>query len=130
MPSDLDLSGAWSGLYGFPRGAQPVFFEANLADAEGWLTGTITEQVTVGRQKTVLQSALQGRRDGHGVTWLKIYDGTVENYDTVHYQGSINADATEIEGTWRIPGNWSGNFLMIRPGAGQVAQRRFALERI
>jgi len=26
----------------------------------------------------------------------------------------LNADATEIEGTWTVPDTWSGKFLMIR----------------
>ena len=36
-------------------------------------------------------------------------------YDTVHYEGDVIADGQEISGHWRIPGAWSGTFLMIRP---------------
>jgi hypothetical protein len=37
----------------------------------------------------------------------------------VHYEGTVNAEATEIDGRWRLPG-FSGAFLMIR--AGKVAK--------
>ncbi len=127
-PDELDLTGAWSGLYHLPASREPVFFDAMLAEAESWLTGSTTETVTLAGRRHVLGASLQGRRAGRLITWLKIYDGAVPGYDTVHYEGGINEDATEIEGKWSIPGNWSGKFLMIRSGGRQAARSRAALQ--
>ncbi len=121
---ESDLSGAWSGLYTFPRAQPPVFFEAVLVEATSWLTGTITEEVEIEGHRRMLEAVVQGRRSGSSVTWLKIYDGGLRAYDAVHYEGRVNAEATEIEGKWRIPGNWSGGFLMIRAGGRQAVRSR------
>ena len=53
---------------------------------------------------------------GSAVRFVKTYDGSKPNYTTVVYEGTVSADATEIEGRWRIPRSWSGKFLMIRSG--------------
>jgi hypothetical protein len=121
-----DLSGAWSGLYSFPKARPPVFFDADLTDADGWITGTVSETVKIGAHTRILTSTLQGRRTGRHVTWLKTYDDAPGEYDAVHYEGKVNADASEIEGRWVIPGNWSGTFLMIRGARGRARQRRDA----
>jgi hypothetical protein len=42
--------------------------------------------------------------------------------------GRINENAMEIEGRWRVPGNWSGKFLMIRAGGKDEAVRTEKLE--
>jgi hypothetical protein len=107
-----------------------VFFEAVLAEATSWLTGTITEEVEIDGRRRVLEAVVQGKRSGSSVTWLKIYDGGLRAYDAVHYEGRVNAEATEIEGRWRIPGNWSGGFLMIRAGGRQAALSRSVVEHV
>jgi hypothetical protein len=33
---------------------------------------------------------------------------------TAHFAEDLSANAKEIEGSWQIPGGWSGRFLMIR----------------
>jgi hypothetical protein len=58
---------------------------------------------------------LAGGRSGSAVTFVKRYEPPGYGYDTVAYEGSVNADATEIDGRWRVQGI-SGTFLMIRSG--------------
>jgi hypothetical protein len=113
----LNLSGVWQGFFNYPIAKAPVSFSAELTDADGALTGT-TEEIgdTGDAAGKRISATLQGRRAGHAVTWLKIYDLDYLQYDSVRYEGTISADGLEIEGRWTVPGNWSGTFLMIRAG--------------
>jgi hypothetical protein len=126
-PNAFDLSGTWDGLYEYPQMQPPVPFVARLTETDSWLAGMTQETDVFGR---TLDAALQGRRTGHSVTMLKIYDGGTEGYDTVHYEGIVNADGTEIAGRWTIPGNWSGPFLMIRSTRSAVPVARETTERV
>ena len=58
---------------------------------------------------------IDGRRSGAAVTFMKLYDDEKnEDYDTVAYQGSVDAEGVEITGRWTIPGDLSGSFIMVR----------------
>jgi hypothetical protein len=128
--SPFNLTGVWHGLYSYPAGQPPVSFVATLTDQGGWFDGTTEETGTVGDAAgRTLTASLQGRRSGHSITMLKIYHGPSVYYDSVHYAGDLNEDGTEINGTWRIAGNWSGAFLMIRQRAVATALGREAVER-
>ncbi|HEY1934453.1 MAG TPA: hypothetical protein VGG99_20790 [Acetobacteraceae bacterium] len=110
-----NLSGLWLGLFSYPRKLRPVHFEASLRDADGWLVGTTCETGTAGEVAGLtIGATLQGRRTERTVTFLKIYDGESRRYDSVHYEGAVSVDGTEIEGRWTVPGSWSGTFLMVR----------------
>jgi hypothetical protein len=127
----LDLSGAWAGLFNFPRLYRPVAFSADLVERDGWLIGATEETGDRGEARGAKMTAtLQGRRTGFSVTWLKLYDRAWRNYDSVRYEGDVNDDATEIHGRWTIPGNWSGTFLMIRSVGADAALKRQATERV
>ena len=127
--TQLNLAGVWHGLYSYRVGKEPVPFVAILSDAEGWLNGTTEETGTAGDALgQILTASLQGRRTRRSVTMLKIYHGGYMAYDSVHYLGDLNEDATEIAGTWRIPGDWSGTFLMIRQRPVAAMQSREAAE--
>ncbi len=122
----VSLSGAWSGVYNYPRAAPPVPFTAILTQDGVWIVGATEEVGGSGAARGVAISAtLQGRRDGANVKWLKLYDRAPGSYNEVAYEGKVNEDATEISGRWSIPGNWSGTFLMIRSPA-RVAARALA----
>jgi len=115
----LDLYGLWQGIYSYPSKRKPIAFSATLTETGFHLVGTSQEIGTFGDANgQVLGSSLDGRRSGRSVTWLKLYHGTWRRYDAVHYSGEVSTDGNEISGTWTIPGNWSGNFLMIRAGGG------------
>ncbi len=113
----LNLSGNWQGFFNYPIAKPPVAFSAALTESDGTLAGATEE---IGEQGDAagkrISATLQGRRAGHAVTWLKIYDLDYRHYDTVRYEGTVSPDGLEIEGRWTVPGNWSGTFLMIRAG--------------
>ena len=51
----------------------------------------------------------------HAVSFVKRYEPPGYGYNTVSYEGLVNAEATEIDGRWRLPGTTlSGTFLMVR----------------
>jgi hypothetical protein len=102
-----------------------------LTESDCWLTGATEETGATGDARGLtITATLQGRRTGCSVTWLKIYDGSFRLYDSVHYAGDVNADGTEIEGRWTVPGSWSGRFLMIRSGGLSAALAREVIEKV
>ena len=110
-----DLSGGWHGIFSYPNGRMPpTAFTVVLRDHAGILAGDTTEPgQTLGARGQTLHGLLVGRHIGDSVTFTKTYD----NYHTapIHYSGSVNGEATEISGSWDIPGVWSGTFIMVRP---------------
>ena len=92
----------------------------------GWIDGTTQEPGPVtGR---TLHAAISGRRSGSAVTFIKTYQNWPYRYHVVNYGGTLNADGTEIDGSWQIPRNWSdgflnwsGGFLMIRVNGTEEA---------
>ena len=110
-----DLTGVWNGLYSYPDG-RSVTFVATLIDSGSTLSGSTHEPCVGGDcPAATLFATLMGSRAGSAVTFRKTYEAASLRYGTVNYEGRLNADATEIEGRWTIPGVWSGRFLMIRP---------------
>ncbi|HEX4506818.1 MAG TPA: hypothetical protein VH722_13895 [Alphaproteobacteria bacterium] len=127
----LDLTGAWNGLYSYPRAIEPTPFTATFVDDGGWLSGATEEIARVGPTRgQPLTATLQGRRTGHSVTFLKMYDNPPPGYDAVQYAGDVNQDGSEIEGRWMIPGVWSGKFLLIRAGGLRTAIAEDVAERV
>jgi hypothetical protein len=124
-----NLTGVWQGLYTYPHG-QSVSFVATLIDSAGALSGSTHEPGGHGDAASgTLYATLSGRRDGSAVTFRKTYDGKVPRYHAVNYAGTLNAEATEVEGRWTIPGVWSGTFLMIRPARKEESVERKATQR-
>jgi hypothetical protein len=79
----------------------------------------------------VLNAMIDGVRSGNSVQFTKVYEPVDGGRPRgpVLYDGLLNADATEIDGRWRIPGNWSGTFMMIRssgPAAAEEVARELA----
>jgi hypothetical protein len=127
------LTGVWDGLFSYPRRFQPVSFTAVVLEIGCSVTGTIHEQPKDGPTAgLVLNATIDGNRAGSFVYFMKVYDLSEGERPCkpVHYNGVLNADATEIDGQWAIPGNWSGKFLMIRssgPAAAAEARRMAAV---
>ena len=109
------LTGVWDGTFIQP-GVGAVTFLATLIEAGGALSGSMIEPCMMpGCPRSEHNAQLAGSRSGSAVSFVKRYEPPGYGYDSVTYEGSVNADATEIDGRWRIPGI-SGTFLMIRSG--------------
>ena len=110
-----DLSGVWDGTYIQP-GTGMVTFTATLVETGGALLGDVTEPCSNPRcPLKTLNASITGHRSGSVVSFVKRYEPPGYGYNIVHYEGTLNAEATEIDGRWRLPGT-SGSFLMIRSG--------------
>ena len=121
----VDLTGRWTGFFNYPASTRAVNFEAVLRDDDGRLTGTTTEPGDTLRTVGGLVTAqIDGGRDGHSVSFVKIYDAADSEYDLVHYSGTVEAEGNEIGGRWEIQSGWSGSFLMVRSaGAAQQIEQ-------
>ncbi len=110
------LSGVWEGLFSYPRKFQPTPFTAVLLEFGSAISGAVHELCNNGPSTgTVLNAMITGTRLGSEVQFVKQYEAGQRGHGRpINYEGALNADATEIEGQWAIPGNWSGKFLMIR----------------
>jgi hypothetical protein len=125
-----NLTGVWQGLYTYPHG-QSVSFVATLIDSAGALSGSTHEPGGHGDASSgTLYATLAGQRSGSAVTFRKAYEGKIPRYRAVDYAGTLNADATEIEGRWTISGVWSGTFLMIRPARNEESVERKAEQQV
>jgi hypothetical protein len=110
-----NLTGVWNGLYSYPDG-RSVTFVATLIDGGSTLSGSTHEPCVGGDcPAATLFATLMGSRSGSSVSFRKTYEAADPRWGTVNYEGRLNAEATEIEGRWMIPGVWSGKFMMIRP---------------
>jgi hypothetical protein len=112
------LTGVWDGTY-VQSGVGMVTFLTTLIETGGALGGNVTEpcirpNCSVGGTHN---ASIDGHRSGTAVSFVKRYEPSGCDYDTVFYEGLVNADATEIDGRWRLPGSMgSGTFLMVRSG--------------
>ena len=117
----LDLTGHWRGVFNYPDGSPPNEFDAELRDVGGVITGETCEPSDgIDDIASDQRAFVEGARTGPAVRFVKRYDEL--HRDPVHYDGTVDAEATEIAGTWTIQGVWSGSFLMVRPAAQAVAE--------
>src|SRR5262245_43359010 len=121
------LTGVWDGTFLQP-GTGVVTFLATLIETGGALGGSVTEPCSAqGCPVGTHHASIAGHRSGSAVSFVKRYEPPGYGYDTVFYEGSVNADATEIDGRWKVQGS-SGTFLMVR--STQPAQSVTAEEKI
>jgi hypothetical protein len=126
------LSDTWHGSYSYPphpafAGNTETAFVATLLDDNGVLSGATHERRTAGHFAGLLLNAvIDGQRDGAAVTFTKTYEAgafAVAPHPIV-YTGGLNADASEIAGTWQIPLLPPGRFVMIRANRPAFAAER------
>jgi hypothetical protein len=111
-----DLTGVWNGTYQQSVvGAAP--FTATLVQSGDHLGGSTHEAcLRPGCPRKTHLAILSGHRSGRSVTFVKTYDPPGFGFDAVRYVGDVNADATEIAGTWSIGSGFFGAFVMTRAG--------------
>jgi hypothetical protein len=126
-----NLTDTWQGRFAFPRRFDPISFTAYLHQAGKWLSGTVEEPgvrgLAVGE---VLSATISGKVVSDTAVFLKTYDTLNPGYDAVRYDGMVGDEGLEISGTWTIPGNWSGSFIMIRSGGLVMTQFLHEEERV
>ena len=114
----IDLTGFWGGTYSYPstHPAPPVSFDAELTQAGGRLSGSITEANSfVPGGPALLRAYVDGLVEGQLVLFAKTYDGDGAIH-AIAYEGEAREDGTVVEGVWRVAGQ-AGRFLMRRdPG--------------
>lgn len=119
------LTGVWHGLYAGGGARGHVTFVATLLETASFVSGATHEPRAVGGMPgEILIATLMGDRAARAVRFTKSYDVADQDYTTVEYEGTLNADGTEIDGRWTIPGNCSGTFLMIRSAQTEIARNR------
>ena len=107
------LTGVWDGTYTQP-GVGIVTFLATLIETGDALGGSVTEPCMMPACPISTHNAsIAGHRSGSAVSFVKRYEPPGYGYNTVSYEGTVNAEATEIDGRWKLPGA-SGTFLMVR----------------
>jgi hypothetical protein len=120
-----DLSGRWHGFYSYGGAGQSCAFEAELRDHHGEIVGIAYEVAQFGPDPgATLSASIEGRRAGSAVDFAKTYDEVALASYTIHYAGSLAEGGNEIEGTWAIPGQNHGTFLMIREGGAEAEAER------
>jgi hypothetical protein len=123
------LTGVWDGTFVQP-GQGMVTFLATLIESGGALAGNVTEPcIMSGCPLSTHNASIAGHRSASTVSFVKRYEPPGYGYDTVFYEGSVNADATEIDGRWTLAGiPLSGTFLMVR--SRQPAEKIAAEEQV
>src|SRR5215204_2522281 len=132
--SDADatnLTGVWHGLYTCSDRLGSISFVATLIEARSHFTGSTHEpRMSRDAPSETLYATLQGHRQNRAVAFIKTYDPISPRFGTVHYDGTLSDDGTEIEGRWLLPSGRSGKFMMIRSSRGPAAHVKRVSERI
>lgn len=117
------LTGAWSGAYRFPGDVLPeTVFNVQIEEVAGAFTGALQEPNLLLRGGGgVVTADIEGVRTGRDVVFTKFYDGSGGMDHAVRYEGAVDDALTRIDGVWTIPGDWSGQFFMVRDDAGEAA---------
>src|SRR5262245_13363982 len=99
------LTGVWDGSFLQP-GVGTITFLAALITAGGALTaGVTTPCMAPGCPISPHNASISGTRSGSAVSFVKRYQPPGYGYTHVFYEGAVNADATEIDGRWKLPDN-------------------------
>src|SRR5689334_20739652 len=100
----IDLTGVWVGTFMQP-GVGMIVFTATRLVIGGWLSGRVTETCMMPIVPiSTHHAAIAGHRAGSAVSYVKRYEPPSFGYASVAYEGTVNAEATEIDGRWRLQG--------------------------
>ena len=130
MSDPRDLTGVWYGAWTATHPVYPNSFIANLVEAHGQVSGSITEP-DVYRRPAIFRAFVEGARAGPEVRFVKQYDGSGKPSHAVLYTGQINSSGTEVTGTWHFSTH-SGSFTMQRESftAEELEEREEISEQI
>jgi hypothetical protein len=130
MSDPRNLTGVWYGAWTATHPVYPNSFIANLVEAHGQVSGSITEP-DVYRRPAIFRAFVEGARAGPEVRFVKQYDGAGRLLHAVLYTGRINDSGTEITGTWHFSTH-SGSFTMQRESftAEELDEREEVSEQI
>lgn len=113
-----DLSGTWLGT--FWQRDQPTRFEASIVQGGNTLSGSILDDGPMGEAK------FNGEVIGRRVAFTKQY---LTQTELIEYSGTLDEEATSIQGTWVIPGTkHSGTWEARRSGDDLMQQLRRRME--
>lgn len=108
------MTGFWTGRYWYDAPSEPVVpFLANIDDAGGQLSGSISEPNTISRSSQRLEAFVRGTRSGISVAFAKVYDGSGDLAHRVDYMGDLADDGLSVSGQWRLEES-TGGFQMTR----------------
>lgn len=114
------MTGFWTGRYWYDAPSEPVVpFLANIDDADGRLSGSISEPDMITRSSQRLEAFVRGTRDGFSVIFAKVYDGSGELAHRVDYAGALADDGLSVAGRWTLEG-WAGGFEMARQSVTEI----------
>lgn len=111
-----DLSGLWTGTYGYDAATpRNVNFTAKLRFEDDDFSGTTSEPNTFGAKSAKrLTASIVGIVGPSGaVNFTKTYDGSGGVSHSVDYAGYLEANGRCISGNWHI-GDTGGPFRMCR----------------
>lgn len=115
----MSVSGAWSGVYHIMNGQMSGSFLITLQEGGSTLSGMTEEPDTFGMfGGGVAYATLTGQRTENSVVFEKLFEDAPQGLPAITYVGVVNAEETQIEGDWIIPGVMSGPFKMSRRGSG------------
>ncbi|PIE78981.1 MAG: hypothetical protein CSA15_05040 [Candidatus Delongbacteria bacterium] len=107
------LKGSWRGYYSYPSNSNrpDVPFQLIVTRQDGnSFNGLVKEPRTFGNAFTDdLSSTIKGSiENSTKIEFVKTYSGQGGVIHSVVYKGNLSGN--KIEGTWSIPGSWSGKF--------------------
>ncbi len=103
---------------------KPVPFEIEMIDADGFLSGTVSEPNTFRDDMgSTLTATIAGQRSGDQVSMRKTYNG-FEQDDPI-YEGRLNDACNRITGTFHfeILPMIQGRFVMVRAVSAKARQK-------
>jgi hypothetical protein len=114
------MTGFWTGRYWYDAPSEPVVsFLANIDDAGGRLSGSISEPNTISQSSQRLEAFVRGTRDGVSVAFAKVYDGSADLAHRVDYTGELANDGLSVSGRWTLE-DWTGGFEMARQSVAEI----------
>lgn len=95
-------------------------FNARIEEEPGGrFTGSVQEPTMLRKDLgPVADAEIEGAREGQALNFIKFYSGNGGMGHVVTYDGTVDANFQRVDGTWRIPGSWSGTFFMTRDDLG------------